>query len=288
MGVSAVPVRKLQPVVKTRTYAYRSRLKSAPVVSKRRSVARPPRVRRRRPLVRRWFLFLLFVLGQMVFFSSSLFTVHTIRVTGSKHVSRQAILEQSGLSRGMSLWALSPDLVQRRLASLYQLAQARVSFDFPGRVTIRVQERKPRYLVAMEGADSKWYEVGHDGMVLRPARGHHGLPRLVIDSAVIPGIRIDEAAIFAGREAAAWLSGVLPRKARFYQVDQRDAVSVKTTFEGVPVTIRLGQIERMDYKVRVLKAMLARLKKHRQRVSLIDLRFNSPVVRLFKAPKSRG
>lgn len=236
-------------------------------------------------MVRRIFLCLLFLLAQGVFFTSELFTIHDVSVTGLRHLHREAILTEGGLREGISLWAVTPKSVERRLNTLHQVEQASVSFEVPGRVDVVVQERPARYLAAMMAAKPTWFEIDREGVVLRPAGKGNKLPRLLVEQAVIEGTRIDPVMVATGREAVAWVEGILPDHSWFYQVDRRYGVTVKSTVQGTPLTIKLGQMERMEYKMSVLKALLARQKNPKEKATAIDLRYASPVIKLLNPPK---
>lgn len=237
--------------------------------------------------MRRVFLCLLFLLAQMVFFSSELFAVHDVSVTGLRHVNRDFVLAESGLQEGDSLWTLTPQSLERRIKALHQIEHASVSFEIPGRVGVAVQERPARYLAAMVEGKPRWFEIDREGVVLRPAPEGSKLPRLLLEQPVIEGSRVDPVMVATAREAVAWVEGLLPSHSWFYQVDRRYGVTVKSSIHGSPLTIKLGQMERMEYKMSVLKALLKRQKNPKERATAIDLRYASPVVKLLNPPPKR-
>ena len=238
-----------------------------------------------RPFARQIFLGLLFVLAQFIFFKGELFKVHTVTVTGNQHVSRQAALEQSGLKTGNFLWQLSPQAVEQRLANIPQVREAHVSYALPGRVYITLCERQPLLQVATRGSHLEWFAVDDEGIVLRPLpTGSNRLPRLVVDEPVVPGTHLDANTLWTVSKTVAQVGKVMSGAVWYYYVDDRGGVTIKTSVARTPLEVHLGDLERMDYKVRILGALLDKLSREKQKVLSVDLRFASPVVKLRTPP----
>lgn len=241
--------------------------------------ARPAKARPRANS-RRVFLISLFCLAQVLFFTSELFAIREVSISGATRLGDQAILEQAHIPAGSTFWTVSPSSLQNRLSHLHELAQAQVSFNFPGHLNIAVEERQARYRVAMTAAEPKWLVCDVEGVVLNLPKAPRDLPRILIDAPVIEAARLDAETIFAINESVRWLRGAFQQRPWFYQLDKRQQITVKVPINGRPLVVKVGQVERMDYKVSVLKLLLEKLASEKKTATLIDLRYSSPVVKL--------
>ncbi len=234
-----------------------------------------------RPWARQVFLALLFLLAQFVFIRGDLFKVQTVSVTGQKHISQKAILERCGLKSGEFLWTMSPHQVEMELSRLPQIRTSHVSYGLPGRVSIAITERQPVMQVATRGSRLEWFAVDEDGVILRSLpTGSNRLPRLVVDEPVLAGTHLDANTLWTVSKTVTQVGKVMPEAVWYYYVDDRGGVTIKTAVARTPLEVHLGPLERMDYKVRILGALLDKLSKEKQKVLSVDLRFASPVVKL--------
>lgn len=109
--------------------------------------AGPPKPPRRR-LKRAFFLPLLFIviagLGLLLYKGLETFCrVERITVSGAVRLAESEIIGRCGVKKGTSLLLLRPRRVEQRLAEIPEIRTAAVTVDFPGGVSIRVQEREP-------------------------------------------------------------------------------------------------------------------------------------------------
>jgi len=238
-----------------------------------------------RPWARQVFLALLFVLAQFVFIRGELFKVQTVTVTGQKHISQKAVLERSGLKTGEFLWSMTPHQVEMELTRLPQVRSSHVSYGLPGRVNIAIQERQPVIQVACRSNRLAWFAVDEEGVILRSLpTGSNRLPRLVVDEPVLAGTHLDANTLWTVSKTVAQVGKVMPEAVWYYYVDDRGGVTIKTAVARTPLEVHLGPLERMDYKVRILGALLDKLSREKQKVLSVDLRFASPVVKLRTPP----
>ncbi len=80
--------------------------------------------------------------------SNSYFVVTDIAIEAEAPFSPEDILTQSGLTRGMSVWTIDSQQVEERLLAVSGIRAARVQREFPQRVTIHVQTRRPLAVIA--------------------------------------------------------------------------------------------------------------------------------------------
>lgn len=234
---------------------------------------------------RHCFLVFIFLLAQVILFTSSLFQVQRIYVTGNETVSEQQVLTQCGLQTGQYLWKQRPASVAGRVAEIQNVARCNVAYILPGQVNITVRERRPVYQVASNRPNPTWYAVDEQGLVLRKLKGtSNQYPRLKLDEEIQVGQRLHPALIATCSQACGLIEKEFPASIWYYTMDQRGNLSFRTFSRQYPVDVQLGTLENLNYKLKVLGALMNSVMLQQQ-VAGIDLRFSTPVVRLLHPPK---
>jgi cell division septal protein FtsQ len=85
---------------------------------------------------------------QQYLYSHPYFAVTDIAIEAEAPFSPEEILTQSGLTRGMSVWMIDPQQVEERLLTVSGIRAAQVQCEFPQRVAIHVQTRRPVAVIA--------------------------------------------------------------------------------------------------------------------------------------------
>lgn len=234
---------------------------------------------------RHCFLVLMFLISQVILFTSSMFQVQRIYVAGTETLTSDQVLRQAGLKNGQYLWKQQPGEVANRVARLQNVASANVSFILPGQVNITVHERQPVYQVASNTPNPTWFAVDEHGLVLRKLKGtSNQYPRLKLEESIEVGKRLHPALIATCSQACGLIEQEFPASIWYYTMDQRGNLSFRTFSRQYPVDVQLGSLENLDYKLKVLRALMNSVMQHQQ-VAGIDLRFSTPVVRLLHPPK---
>jgi cell division septal protein FtsQ len=81
-------------------------------------------------------------------YSHSYFAVTDIAIEAEAPFSPEEILTYSGLTRGVSVWEIDPQQVEERLLAVSGIRAAQVRREFPQRVVIHVQTRRPVAVIA--------------------------------------------------------------------------------------------------------------------------------------------
>ncbi|ODT75303.1 hypothetical protein ABS71_04585 [bacterium SCN 62-11] len=234
---------------------------------------------------RHCFLVLMFLISQVILFTSSMFQVQRIYVAGTETLTSDQVLRQSGLKNGQYLWKQQPGEVANRVAGLRNVASANVAFILPGQVNITVHERQPVYQVASNTPNPTWFAVDEHGLVLRKLKGtSNQYPRLKLEESIEFGKRLHPALIATCSQACGLIEQEFPASIWYYTMDQRGNLSFRTFSRQYPVDVQLGSLENLDYKLKVLRALMNSVMQQQQ-VAGIDLRFSTPVVRLLHPPK---
>ena len=92
---------------------------------------------------------------------SRYFSVREIQVRGGNKVSGNEIVTIAGLSKGMNIWKIDPAGIEQKIAKHPWVRRVLLHREFPGRISIDVEERTPRAIVAI----GKLYYVDADGVI---------------------------------------------------------------------------------------------------------------------------
>lgn len=182
-----------------------------------------PRIAHRRVLVarelgraRRRVVILIVVLavlaaGSIALVHSSVFGAHSIRISGSAHVSRARLLDTAGLDGSPPLVDLSPRLIAARIERLPWVRAAAVSISFPSTVSIRITSRVPVAVVS-RGARS-FAVLDPSGHVLEDVSSRpRSLPKVDLPGRLpAPGERVGPEGRILCALAAAMPERMVPR-----------------------------------------------------------------------------
>ncbi|MDH4120733.1 MAG: FtsQ-type POTRA domain-containing protein [Deltaproteobacteria bacterium] len=127
-----------------------------------------------------------------------------VQVEGNQELTRQEILQWTGLGPGTPLNQLDPFQIAQRLSTHPQVRQADARRRFPGGLWLWVEERKPLALAL--GRDGRFLLLDDEGVIVGQATSAQGLrlPRLA--GAPLPGRpgeKLNVAAVTRGLAALA-------------------------------------------------------------------------------------
>jgi len=96
-------------------------------------------------------------------FDNAYFSVREIQVRGGNKVGGNEIIAMAGLRHGMNLWDIEPADIEKRIVKHPWVRRVLVRREFPRRVVIEIEERKPKAIVAI----GKLYYVDADGVLFK-------------------------------------------------------------------------------------------------------------------------
>lgn len=211
------------------------------------------------------------------------FAVREIQVRGADKVGGKDIVTMSGLRHGMNLWNIEPPAIEKKIARHPWVRRVLVRREFPRRVVIEVEERKPKAIVAM----GKLYYVDADGVLFSEvAKGEN------VRFPMLTGIRNEELG-----KADPSLRRRIQDALRLGDLMAKDSHAVSEIhFEapdrlvvytmGRPVALHMGWGD-WEEKLRRLERVLALWKGKEDRLGSLDLSFRDQVVtRLRRVPQS--
>jgi cell division protein FtsQ len=153
--------------------------------------------------------------------ASPAFAARDIDVSGVHHLTRQEILQRTGLAEGGSLFLVSPQGAENAIRSDPYVRAVSVRASLPDRVEVSIDEWEPLALLHRDGRD---YLLSPEGTVLGPAGG-----ATVGTAAGQPAVEVGWAATGALRTGDHAVSGTLLQ-------DLKQIVRAFPTAYGLTVT----------------------------------------------------
>ncbi len=156
---------------------------------------------------------------------SSLLVVRSVQAAGTALVPRSEILRAAGIGIGTPLIRVNTGQVARRVEQIAQIQSARVTRNWPDRVTIVVRDRTPALAVAASG---RYALVDQSGVVVRwVAKRPPGMPLLADPPAGSTARLRGDAAIRAAVTVLRQLPVSLRRRIRAVRAPAADAVTLE-------------------------------------------------------------
>ncbi|HSF04392.1 MAG TPA: FtsQ-type POTRA domain-containing protein [Methylomirabilota bacterium] len=217
------------------------------------------------------------VAGVAWLLTTDYFGIRVVEVRGTSRVSPDRVLAAAEIPVGTNFWRLDGTAVRARIEALPEIRRAELIREFPNRVVILVEERRPFTLV--HGARLHW--IDEDGRVLGEERDAVASP-----APVITGLSEEEVAAMRtrpsprARAAIALIRALLrsgsPLASQISEIDmsRRDG-PVLYTVGGIEV--RLGD-EEWEQRLARLEGVLAQVGGQNTTVSAIDLRYRDQVI----------
>ncbi len=215
--------------------------------------------------------------GVAWFLTTDHFGVRDVEVRGTSRVSPERVLAAAQIAAGTNFWRLDGAAMIARIEALPEIRRAELIREFPSRVVILVEERRPFTLV--HGARLHW--IDEEGRVLGEERDAVASP-----APVISGLSEEEVAAMRtqpsakARAAIALIRALLrsgsPLASQISEIDmsRRDG-PILYTVGGIEV--RLGD-EDWEQRLARLEGVLAQVSGQGTTVSAIDLRYRDQVI----------
>lgn len=112
-------------------------------------------------------IFFLLILAA-VYFQSPFSRVSQISIEGQQIVSKEKVLQASGISNATHIWDVRSVNAENRIEKLHTVRKAMVHVAFPGAVTIRIQEYARKAYLLKNG---KYFPILQNGTLLGPLQG---------------------------------------------------------------------------------------------------------------------
>jgi cell division protein FtsQ len=205
---------------------------------------------------------------------SDYFSVREIQVRGVERVRGVELIALAGLKRGMNIWTIDLVAIEKVFAKHPWVRRVLVRREFPRRVIIEVEERKPKAVVAI----GQLYYVDSDGVIFAPVGR-----RDKIDLPLITGLSAEQLSA-PGRDLSRRLQEALQlgdlmalEAHKLSEIHFAAAQRIVLYTTGYPLAVHMGWGNWSDKLARV-KRVLALWKGHEQRLTSLDVSFDGQAV----------
>lgn len=205
---------------------------------------------------------------------SPYFSVREIQVRGGDRVSGNEIVTIAGLSKGMNIWKIDPAGIERKVAKHPWVRRVLVHREFPRRISIDVEERNPRAIVAL----GKLYYVDTDGVVFTEVRAGDKMNYPMLTGLSAEQLTRPEPMLRRRIQEAMRLGELMAQRSYALSeihFDQADQLIVYTTQRAM--ALRMGWGEWND-KLARLERLLALWKGNEARLASLDVSFQDQIV----------
>ena len=212
------------------------------------------------------------VIGWLVY-QSPLLQVRSVSIAGAETLDPAVVAEVSGL-KGQNIFQADVTAARERLLSLPAVKDVSISRRWPGRMQVRLEERKAwGYWQVKEQP----YVVDDEGVVLDDARPEEGAPTIFeLDSErrLVAGDRVEADAISLSRRLIEESPRALKQNVARLEYSEHSGLTV--AFDG-GLRATFGDSRDLDYKLSVLYVLLDKAEEDSFAVHSVDLRFGENV-----------
>lgn len=212
--------------------------------------------------------------GGSVLWKSSLLELRRVEVAGNSEVSKEEVVSETGLRRGVHLLSVDTGAVAGRVRSNPWIDDVRVERILPSTIRISVNERTP---VALITAITGTYLIDGNGVVLEQGQRDLLLIEDVTPEVVEPGTTLDLPQLQHVFEILPELDPSL--SARLKSVSARSVDRITFVLDG-DVRILFGAAEEIEEKNFAARALLERAETDSKVIEYLDIRVpGRPAVR---------
>jgi cell division protein FtsQ len=202
------------------------------------------------------------------------FSVREIQVRGGEKISGNEIVTIAGLRQGMNIWKIDLTQIEAKIAKHPWVRQVLVHREFPRRITIDVEERTPKAIVAVR----KLYYVDADGVLFKELEAGDSMNFPMLTGISAAQLMAPDQAMRLRIREAVRLSDLMVQ--RSYQLselhfDAPDRLVVYTN--QFPVALRMGW-GNWEEKLTRMERLMTLWKGHEERLASLDMSFSDQVV----------
>lgn len=231
---------------------------------------------------KKWLVLLtliLVVVGAVLLMHSSYFGVKTILVEGNHQMSKEQIINASGIVKGQNMFLLPGREVANRLLSYVRIKGVKLERRFPDTLAIIVNERSG--LGLFQTKERKWVEVSEDGQILKTYTNTQQRPPMPWVDGIVSTV-VDKQVEMTDKmsDVLRLLKALLPWQSSITKVSYQPD-DLKVVFAS-GLIVFFGHASDLSTNIPVFEAILSNLKKtgKEKNVEYIDLRYSGkPVIR---------
>jgi len=239
------------------------RVVRSPRIAQRRREVRAQKRRRRRKILIALILVGGIASGAWVMMRSSVFSLQKIDVVGAVSVSKQEIIDASGLHVGQSALGIDYSAVAARVRALPGLADARVTREGSLGVKITIFERTAA--LEVRGNGTAWYLDQHGVQISASPTGSVPTVFLAATIDIAQFTQDDENNVLT-----VWAK--MPKAMRAQLTSFQLLADHSVSFKLGMTTVILGTADQIDQKLLAVQAVAARVAADHKRLIRVDVR----------------
>ena len=205
---------------------------------------------------------------------SPYFSVREIQVRGGDKVSGNEIVTIAGLSKGMNIWKIDPTGIERKIGKHPWVRRVLVHREFPRRITIDVEERTPRAIVAIR----RLYYVDADGVIFKEVRAGEPMNYPMLTGLSAAQLTTPDPTLRKRIQEAMRLGELMAQRSHVLSeihFDRPDQLVVYTAHQAM--ALRMGWGDWEDKLARV-ERLLTLWKGNEARLASLDVSFRDQIV----------
>jgi len=205
---------------------------------------------------------------------SDYFSVREIQVRGGAMISGNEIVSVAGLSKGMNIWKIDPAGIERTIAKHPWVRRVLVHREFPHRITIDVEERTPRAIVAIR----KLYYVDADGVIFKEVQAGDKMNYPMLTGLSTEQLTKPDPTLRKRVREAMRLGELMAERSHSLSeihFDRPDQLVIYTAHQ--PMALRMGWGDWEDKLARI-ERLLALWKGNEARLASLDVSFRDQIV----------
>ena len=205
---------------------------------------------------------------------SRYFSVREIQVRGGEKVSGNEIVTSAGLSKGRNFGKVDPPAIERKIAKHPWVRGVRVPRECPRRISIDVDERMPRAIVALR----KLYYVDTDGVIFAEVQGGDRMTYPMLTGLSAEQLNAPDPTLRKRVQEAMHLGELMARRGHVLSeihFDQPDQLVVYTAHQAMALRMGWGDWEE---KLARLERLLTLWKGNETRLASLDVSFRDQIV----------
>lgn len=202
------------------------------------------------------------------------FSVREIQVRAGERVSGNQIVALAGLRQGMNIWQVDPAGIEMKIAKHPWVRRVLVHREFPRRITIDVEERTPKAIVAVR----KLYYVDADGILFKEVQPGDNMHFPMLTGLSAEELTAPDQSTRKRIAEAVKLAQLMEQRSHSLSeihFDAPDKIVVYTTGRRLPLRMGWGDWEA---KVARLEQLLTLWKGNEERLASLDMSYRDQIV----------
>lgn len=204
------------------------------------------------------------------------FNVKDIEVNGIIKLNKGELLKASGIAKGGNIFLYDLSEIEKALQGNPYVKNVKAKREFPDKLTIDVMERMELFCIPYMGS---YVIIDEEGNVLRVENDINNLDRPILSGIEMENFKIGNNIKLGKKDVMPKLlellntcsgSNILENISEI-GIDKKGDIRLYTM---TGVVVLLGDAQKLDYKIPLLKAILIDLYKKNINYGVIDMRYN--------------